>query len=99
MYDAAMRQMAADAASGSPVEPSGLMRLADDDPYLNALQAKYAYCVTCHKAQGGQWRHVYIDMGAIPPDAMTGDFWRWLYTAVTRATEKVFFINPTLPIN
>ena len=99
MYDAAMRQMAADAASGSADEPSGLMRLADDDPYLNALQAKYAYCVTCHKAQGGQWRHVYIDMGAIPPDAMTGDFWRWLYTAVTRATEKVFFINPTLPIN
>ncbi len=74
------------------------LSLLAEDEYLNALQAKYAYCVTCHKAQGGQWRHVYIDMGAIPPDAMTGDFWRWLYTAVTRATEKVFFVNPTLKV-
>ncbi len=69
-----------------------------EDPYYNALQAKYAYCVTCHKAQGGQWKHVYIDMGAIPPDITDGDFYRWLYTAVTRASQKVFFINPTLPV-
>ena len=69
-----------------------------EDPYYNALQAKYAYCVTCHKAQGGQWKHVYIDMGSIPPDAIESDFYRWLYTAITRATEKLFFINPTLPI-
>lgn len=74
------------------------MRLLAEDPYLNSLQAKYAYCVTCHKAQGGQWRHVYIDMGAIPPDAIGPDFWRWLYTAVTRATDKIFFINPCLPV-
>ncbi len=66
------------------------------DPYYNALQAKYAYCVTCHKAQGGQWKHVYIDMGAIAPDAMDLSFLRWLYTAMTRATEKLFLINPTL---
>lgn len=69
-----------------------------EDPYYNALQVKYAYCVTCHKAQGGQWRHVYIDMGGIAPDAMGPDFYRWLYTAITRATERVFFINPTLPL-
>ncbi len=69
-----------------------------EDPYYNALQAKYAYCVTCHKAQGGQWKHVYIDMGGIPADAIGPDFYRWLYTAITRATEKVFFINPTLPL-
>lgn len=81
----------------SEVEGASFSLLAED-PYINALQAKYAYCVTCHKAQGGQWRHVYIDMGSIPPDAMTEDFWRWLYTAVTRTTEKVFFINPTLPV-
>lgn len=65
-----------------------------EDPYYNALQAKYAYCVTCHKAQGGQWKHVYIDMGSIPPDAIDSDFYRWIYTAITRATEKVYFINP-----
>lgn len=64
------------------------------DPYYNALQAKYAYCVTCHKAQGGQWKHVYIDMGGIAPDAIGPDFYRWLYTAITRATEKVYLINP-----
>ena len=69
-----------------------------EDPYYNSLQAKYAYCVTCHKAQGGQWKHVYIDMGGIAQDAIGPDFFRWLYTAITRATEKVFFINPTLKI-
>lgn len=69
-----------------------------DDPFYNALQVKYAYCVTCHKAQGGQWRHIYIDMGGIAIDDMGADFYRWLYTAVTRATERVFFINPTLPV-
>ncbi len=69
-----------------------------EDPYYNALQAKYAYCVTCHKAQGGQWKHVYIDMGSIAPEMMDSDFYRWLYTAITRATEKVFFVNPTLPV-
>ena len=68
------------------------------DPFYNALQVKYAYCVTCHKAQGGQWKHVYIDMGGVAPDAMDTDFYRWLYTAMTRATQKVFFINPTIKI-
>lgn len=67
---------------------------AMEDPYFNALQAKYAYCITCHKAQGGQWRHVYIDMGSISTDAIGTDFYRWLYTAITRATERLFLINP-----
>lgn len=79
-------------------EYSERLASALDDPYYNALQAKYAYCVTCHKAQGGQWRHVYIDMGAIAPDQIGSDFYRWLYTALTRATEKVFLINPTIRI-
>lgn len=69
-----------------------------EDPFYNALQLKYAYCVTCHKAQGGQWKHVYIDMGAIHPDSINEDFYRWLYTAVSRAKEKVFLINPSLPV-
>jgi len=63
------------------------------DPWFNALQVKYAYGVTCHKAQGGQWRHAYIDMGGIHPEQIGLDFYRWLYTALTRATEKVYLIN------
>ena len=73
--------------------PMEKIMAAMENPYYNALQAKYAYCVTCHKAQGGQWRHVYIDMGGIPADAMGTDFYRWLYTALTRATEKVFLLG------
>ena len=71
---------------------------AMSDAYYNALQVKYGYCVTCHKAQGGQWRHVYIDMGGIDPESVDSDFYRWLYTALTRATGHVFLINPTVPI-
>lgn len=72
---------------------------AMDDPYYNALQAKYAYCVTCHKAQGGQWKHIYIDMGGIDWSNPEPGYFRWLYTALTRATEKVFLINPTIKID
>ncbi|MDE6295643.1 MAG: AAA family ATPase [Muribaculaceae bacterium] len=68
------------------------------DPYYNAVQAKYGYCITCHKSQGGQWKHVYIDMAGIAADAIDETFYRWLYTAITRATEKVFFINPTIAV-
>lgn len=63
------------------------------DPYFNALQIKYSYAVTCHKAQGGQWSHVYIDQGYLTEDMLTPDYLRWLYTALTRATERVFLIN------
>lgn len=77
-------------------EYSEKLKALDKDPYYNAIQAKYAYCVTCHKAQGGQWKHVYIDMGGIAPDSMGPEFYRWLYTALTRATERVFLINPTV---
>lgn len=64
-----------------------------EDPYYNALQIKYSYAITCHKAQGGQWQHVYIDQGYITEDMLTPDYFRWLYTALTRATEKVYLIN------
>ena len=69
-----------------------MMRLREDI-YYNALQVKYAYAVTCHKAQGGQWAHVYIDQGYITEETLTPDYFRWLYTALTRATEKVYLVN------
>ena len=64
-----------------------------DDRYYNALQIKYAYAVTCHKAQGGQWAHVYVDQGYMTDDMLTPDYIHWLYTAFTRATEKLFLVN------
>lgn len=64
------------------------------DPYFNALQVKYAYAVTCHKAQGAQWRNVFIDLGGIPADSQGMDFYRWLYTATSRATGHIYYINP-----
>ena len=64
-----------------------------EDPYYNALQIKFAYAVTCHKAQGGQWAHVYVDQGYMTDDMLTPDYIHWLYTAFTRATEKLFLVN------
>ncbi len=69
-----------------------LKRLRDDD-YFNALQVKYAYAVTCHKAQGGQWAHVYLDQGYMTDEMLTPDYLHWLYTAFTRATEKLHLVN------
>ena len=63
------------------------------DPHFNALQIKYAYAVTCHKAQGGQWGCIYLDQGYLPPDTSPVDYYRWLYTAFTRATEQVYLVN------
>lgn len=63
------------------------------DKYYNALQVKFAYAVTCHKAQGGQWAHVYVDQGYMTDDMLTPDYIHWLYTAFTRATEKAYLVN------
>ena len=63
------------------------------DRYYNALQVKFAYAVTCHKAQGGQWSHIYLDQGYMTDDMLTPDYIHWLYTAFTRATEKLFLVN------
>lgn len=63
------------------------------DVYLNALQVKYAYALTCYKAQGGQWRHVYVDQGTMTDDMLSEEYYRWLYTAFTRATERLFLVN------
>jgi len=63
------------------------------DPYFNALQIKFSYAVTCHKAQGGQWERVFIDQGMFNRQEVTIDYLRWLYTALTRATEKLCLVN------
>jgi len=63
------------------------------DPYFNALQVKFAYAVTCHKAQGGQWKTVFLDQGYFTDDMLNRDYLRWLYTAFTRATEKLYLVN------
>ncbi|KAI9549551.1 helicase RecD/TraA [Daphnia sinensis] len=63
------------------------------DPYLNALQIKFAYALTCHKAQGGQWKAVFVDQGYLKEDQVDRDFTRWLYTAMTRATDELYLVN------
>jgi tRNA A37 threonylcarbamoyladenosine biosynthesis protein TsaE len=69
------------------------MKKLKSDVYYNALQVKFGYAVTCHKAQGGQWAHVYIDQGYMTDDMLSPDYIHWLYTALTRATEHVFLVN------
>ena len=69
------------------------MKKMKSDPYYNALQVKYAYAVTCHKAQGGQWKRVFLDQGYMTEDMLTPDYFRWLYTAFTRATETLYLVN------
>lgn len=63
------------------------------NPYYNALQVKFAYSLTCHKTQGGQWPVVFIDQGYLTDDMIDREFLRWLYTAITRATKRLYFIN------
>ena len=76
-----------------------LVKTIFESPYYNALQIRYAYAVTCHKAQGGQWRHVYIDSGLTDEwtnelaDVEKHEYLRWLYTALTRATEKIYLLR------
>ncbi|MEG0949034.1 MAG: ATP-binding domain-containing protein, partial [Bacteroidales bacterium] len=69
------------------------IRRVKEDPFFNALQVKYAYAVTCHKAQGGQWKNVFLDMGYINKEHLGLDFYRWLYTAFTRSTENLWLVN------
>ena len=69
------------------------MKKMKADPHYNALQVKYAYAVTCHKAQGGQWKRVFLDQGYMTEDMLTPDYFRWLYTAFTRATETLYLVN------
>lgn len=72
---------------------SDRMKMMRQDIYYNALQIKFAYAITCHKAQGGQWSHVYLDQGYMTDDMLTPDYIHWLYTAFTRATERLYLVN------
>ncbi|MDR2937760.1 MAG: ATP-binding domain-containing protein, partial [Prevotellaceae bacterium] len=63
------------------------------DPFFSALQVKHAYAITCHKAQGGQWPVVFIDHGYLTDEMVNTEFLRWLYTAITRATQQVYLVN------
>jgi len=64
-----------------------------EDAFFNALQIKFAYSVTCHKAQGGQWKAIFVDQGWITEDRVDVEYLRWLYTAITRSTEKLYLVN------
>ena len=68
------------------------MQAIKDDPYYNALQIKFAYAVTCHKSQGGQWKTVFIEQPYLP-DGISVEYVRWLYTAITRAKDKLYLIG------
>lgn len=72
---------------------AGKMKKMKVDPYYNVVQVKYAYAVTCHKAQGGQWMNVFLDIGYITEEMLGEDFYRWLYTAFTRATHRLYLVN------
>jgi ATP-dependent exoDNAse (exonuclease V) alpha subunit len=75
------------------------LKKVKEDRYYNALQVKFAYAATCHKAQGGQWAHVYVDQGYMTDEMLTTDYLHWLYTAFTRATEQLYLVNwPTTQI-
>lgn len=72
---------------------AGKMKKMKEDPFYNVVQVKYAYAVTCHKAQGGQWMNVFLDLGYISEDHLGEDFYRWLYTSFTRATNRLYLVN------
>ena len=80
-------------SAGTQVNAAAMLR---NDPLYNALQVKYGYAITCHKAQGGQWNAVFLDIGFVPEDIDRHEFYRWLYTAVTRASKELYIINPQI---
>ncbi len=69
------------------------MKKVKEDPFFNALQVKFAYAVTCHKAQGGQWPCVFVEQGYLTDEMLNAEYLRWLYTALTRASEKLYLVN------
>ena len=87
LYNAVMEDYA-----DVPTKPERIKKLKSDR-YYNALQVKFAYAVTCHKAQGGQWAHVYLDQGYMTDDMVSPGYIHWLYTAFTRARERLFLVN------
>lgn len=74
-------------------QKSKIREAMSKDPYLNALQVKYAYTLTCHKSQGGQWDAVFVDQGYLNEEQIDKNYVRWLYTAMTRARKELFMVN------
>ena len=72
---------------------AAIMKELKENPYLNALQVKFAYAITGHKAQGGQWKRVFVEHPWRPEEEITLDYLRWLYTAITRAREEVYLLG------
>jgi len=72
---------------------SGKMKEMKENPHYNVVQVKYAYAITCHKAQGGQWKNVFLDIGYMTEEMLGENFYRWLYTAMTRATDRLYLVN------
>jgi exodeoxyribonuclease-5 len=69
------------------------LKKVKEDGFFNSLQVKFAYAVTCHKAQGGQWPCVFVEQGYLTDDMMNKEYIRWLYTAMTRASQKLYLVN------
>ena len=67
--------------------------LMKQNPYYNALHVKFAYALTCHKSQGGQWKNVFVDHGYLTEEMLNADFFRWIYTAFTRSTTNLYLVN------
>lgn len=89
-----MRQLSQDVLAGIVARTKAeRFKLFRQDPYVNALQVKYAYAVTAHKAQGGQWRSVFVDQGYVTEEMIDREYVRWLYTAITRASEQLYLLN------
>ncbi len=92
-YEQQQQLMSAIMADYADLPPRKQLKAVREDKYYNALQVKYAYAVTCHKAQGGQWSHVYVDQGFTADDAFNDDYRKWLYTAFTRTTDQLYLVN------
>jgi exodeoxyribonuclease-5 len=69
------------------------LKKVKEDGFFNALQVKFAYSVTCHKAQGGQWPCVFVEQGYLTDELLNKEYLRWLYTAITRASQKLYLVN------
>jgi exodeoxyribonuclease-5 len=95
MTNAQMKQLYHEVAKDYEDIPNKRARFMKikENPYLNAVQVKYSYSLTCHKTQGGQWKVVLIDIGYFTEEKLDKEFVRWLYTAITRATDKVYLVN------
>jgi len=91
IHDSIYNQVCDDYADVTP--KTERIKAIKKDPYLNALQVKFAYALTCHKSQGGQWNAVFVDQGYLNEDMIDQEYVRWLYTAITRATKELYLVN------